>query len=270
MYLCNGEYNCDVYPPIIDKAIYVKANRILELNRYGKSDLEPYHYKGKIFCKNCGSVYFADSGTSKGNKVHRYYKCSQRRKHHTCDSITYRKDILEDHLTSFIKSFILDETNIETVAMTLLNKNKHKKNINLVKSSEYEKQRCETSLDNLVKAVENGIYTETTTDRIKVLENRISELKAIIYLENNKDNIRYTKAHIRKFFQKSLTLSGINFAYYLVKEIFIDDQNIEIYLENPYNVEYKSFDLVEKQEYVKEYITKCKTEIIARNISIFI
>ena len=124
-------------------------------------------------------------------------------------------------------------------------------------------------MNNLVKAVENGIYTETTTDRIKLLENRISELKAIIYLENNKDNIRYTKAHIRKFFQ-SLTLSGINFAYYLVKKIFIDDQNIEIYLENPYNVEYKSFDLVAEQKYVKEYITKCKTEIIARNISILI
>ena len=73
-----------------------------------------------------------------------------------------------------------------------------------------------------IKAVENGIYTETTNDRIKVLENRKSELKAIIYLEN------------------------------------------------PYNVEYQSFDLVAKQEYVKEYITKCKTKIIARNISIFI
>lgn len=269
-YLCNGEYYCDIYPPIIDKAIYVKANRILELNRYGKSNLEPYHYKGKIFCKNCGSVYFADSGTSKGNKVHRYYKCSQRRRYHTCDAITYRKYILEDYLTSFIKSFILDETNIETIAMTLLNKNKQKKNINLVKSSEYEKQRCEVSLNNLVKAVENEIYTETTNDRIKVLENRISELKAIIYLENNKDNIRHTKPYIRKFFQKSLTLNGINFAYCLVKKIFIDDQNIEIYLENPYNVEYKSFDLVAKQKYVKEYITKCKTEIIVRNISIFI
>ena len=146
--------------------------------------------------------------------------------------------------------------------MTLLNKNKQKKNINLV--------RCEVSLNNLVKAVENGIYAETTNDRIKVLENRISELKAIIYLENNKDNIRHTKAYIRKFFQKSLTLNEINFAYCLVNKIFIDDQNIEIYLENPYNVEYKSFDLLAKQEYVKEYITKCKTEIIARNISIFI
>ena len=125
-------------------------------------------------------------------------------------------------------------------------------------------------MNNLVKTVENEIYTETTNDRIKVLENRISELKAIIYLENNKDDIRYTKAHIRKFFQKSLILSGINFAYYFVKKIFIDDQNIEIYLENPYNVEYKSFDFVAKQEYAKEYITKCKTEIIARNISIFI
>lgn len=181
-----------------------------------------------------------------------------------------QKRYLEDYLTSFIKSFILDETNIETIAITLLNKNKQKKNINLVKSSEYEKQRCEVSLNNLVKAVENGIYYKTTNDRIKVLENRISELKTIIYLENNKDNIRHTKPYIRKFFQKSLTLSGINFAYYLVKKIFIDNQNIEIYLENPYNVEYKSFDLVAKQEYVKEYITKCKTEIIARNISIFI
>lgn len=79
-----------------------------------------------------------------------------------------------------------------------------------------------------------------------------------------------TKPYIRKFFQKSLTLNGINFAYCFVKKIFIDDQNIEIYLENPYNVEYKSFGLVTKREYAKEHITKCKTEIIARNISIFI
>lgn len=53
-----------------------------------------------------------------------------------------------------------------------------------------------------------------------------------------------------------------------MKKIFIDDQNIVIYLENLYNVEYKSFDFVTKREYAKEYITKCKTEIIARNISI--
>ncbi|MGN1222849.1 MAG: recombinase family protein [Christensenellales bacterium] len=270
MYFCNNEYYCDIYPPIIDKSIYEKVKTILHLNRYGKSVLEPYHYKARIYCKNCGSVYFADSGTSRYGKIHRYYKCSQRRRYHTCKSTAYRKEIIEDYLTSFIKDFISNDDNIENISNVILNKNKQKKNIYLLKSSEDEKRRCEMSLKNLLTAVEDGVYNETTNERIRLLENRISELKAIIYLESNKENTRRTKAYMKKFFQKALTLDGINFVYYLVKKILIDNQSVEIYLECPYNSEYKSFDLIKTLEYTKVYKSKCKTETISREISVFI
>ena len=103
-----------------------------------------------------------------------------------------------------------------------------------------------------------------------MLENRINELKAIIYLEKNKENSRHTNAYITNYFRKALTFNSINFVYYLVRKIIIDNENIEIYLECPYHNNFTTEELIDKINYKQTYKTKCKQETIIRDISVFI
>ena len=132
-----------MYPPIISRSLFEKVTAIRNTRKYGKREIGLYQYTGKLYCKKCGAIYFADSGTSHTLKVSRYYKCSTLKKYHTCNAITYKKELLEDYLTSFMKEFISNDNNLEAITNVILNKNKQKKNPSIIKTSEEEKAKCE-------------------------------------------------------------------------------------------------------------------------------
>ncbi len=64
-----------------------------------------------------------------------------------------------------------------------------------------EKKKAETALNNLVKALERGIMSNTTNKRLNELENTIEDLERKILIEKSKCAVEITEKEIRTFKQ---------------------------------------------------------------------
>ena len=113
----------NMYPQIIDKALFQRVQERLNANRYvagGEATAkEPYLLTGKLFCGHCGTEMVADGGTGKQGKQHHYYTCKKRRKHE-CNKRREHKDALEEYVVSCVVDFLSDEHNAELAVEDVL------------------------------------------------------------------------------------------------------------------------------------------------------
>ena len=270
LYHYDGEYFHDIYPPIIQRNVFKKVITIKKTYRYGGKIKEPYIYRGKIFCKQCGALFNIENGTTRYNKTYRYYKCNNKKRIRKCNATAYNKIFLEDYLTSFIKGFISNSDSIDLISKILIAKYRQKKNLEQLKKYEDEKAKCEKSLNNLIQAVENGIVNDTTNNRIKFLESRITELNAEILYENSKDNEKFKKPYIKKYFSNALKLDDYEFVSSIINKIIIDEDTVDIYLNCPYDTNYSTFNLIKKGRYEKTFTHGKTYQNISKEVSVFI
>lgn len=111
-----GRLCTNMYPAIIDKALFQRVQQRLNANRYvagGEATAkEPYLLTGKLFCGHCGTEMVADGGTSKMGVQHHYYTCKKRRKGE-CNKRRENKHNLEYYVTSCVIDFLSDKNNAE-------------------------------------------------------------------------------------------------------------------------------------------------------------
>ena len=96
-----------------------------------------------------------------------------------------------------------------------------------------EKKQIETSLENIMAAIEQGVITNTTTKRLKELEARQEELDRQILIERSKNAVRVSAEEIREYYKAALSLEAQMLVNYLVKDIVLYDDKIEIYFNKP-------------------------------------
>ena len=98
-----------------------------------------------------------------------------------------------------------------------------------LKLLEKERKQCENSLTNIMNAIESGIFNNTTSKRMKELETQIENLERSILLEKSKTSTKASENDIKEFFSQALTLEPQLMINYLIKEIKLYDDKIEIY-----------------------------------------
>jgi hypothetical protein len=96
-----------------------------------------------------------------------------------------------------------------------------------------EQKQIETALSNMIAAIEQGVITNTTTKRLKELEARQEELDRQILIERSKAVTRLSSEEIRTYYKAALSMEGQMLINYLVKEIILSDDKIEIYFHSP-------------------------------------
>ena len=96
-----------------------------------------------------------------------------------------------------------------------------------------EKKQVETAIENVMSAIEQGVITNTTTKRLKKLEARMEELDRQILLEKSRNATRLSEADVREYYKEALRLEAQALINYLVKEIVLYDDKIEIYFNKP-------------------------------------
>ena len=67
-----------------------------------------------------------------------------------------------------------------------------------------EKRQTEKALKNLLSAIEQGIFSNTTNKRLHELENKLSELERNIVIEQSKTAVTLPESSIRKFYEQAL------------------------------------------------------------------
>ena len=141
---------------------------------------DEYLLTTKLFCGKCQCYMVGESGTGR-NKVHRYYKCASVKNHKGCDKKTVKKEWIENLVIKQIKKLIFDDELIEKLADTVMKlQSKENTVLPLLKKRFADTQK---SIDNMLDAIQQGILTASTKERLESLEKQKSELSVQIVKE---------------------------------------------------------------------------------------
>ena len=125
-----------------------------------------------------GALMFGESGTSRTGEVHRYYKCATAKKHKGCKKKTVRKQWLEDLVVNQTMQLVRDDAAMESIIAKVMEL-QDRENTNLPL---YEKQLrdAKSGIQNMLNAIQAGILTSSTKERLEQLEETKRELEARI------------------------------------------------------------------------------------------
>ena len=139
---------------------------------------ESYLLTTKLYCGKCGALMFGESGVSHTGKAHHYYKCATAKKKKTCDKKTVRKQWLEDLVVNETMKLVEDDASMNAIITKVMElQNQESTDLPI-----YEKQLKETEvgITNMLNAIQMGILTSSTKERLEALEEQRKELQARI------------------------------------------------------------------------------------------
>ena len=94
---------------------------------------------------------------------------------------------------------------------------------------ENEKTKITKSIENILTAIENGIVTSSTKERLEDLELNLKVINESILYEKSRERIKLQKEDIIKFIKKAIKKEPRLLVKTLVKKIILFDDKIEIY-----------------------------------------
>lgn len=195
----------DAIPPIVPTELFEEVQQKIAKNKKAparRKAEDDYLLTTKLFCGYCGSLMFGESGTSRSGNTYRYYKCATAKKKRSCHKKTVRKDWLEDLVIAKIRDLIMDDAVIDAIVASVMElQNKESTSLPL-----YEKQlkETETGIQNMLNAIQAGILTSSTKERLEALETRKKDLEAKIAEEKlakpviKEEFVRFWLLHFRK------------------------------------------------------------------------
>ena len=171
----------DAIPPIVPLELFddvqekIAKNKKAPARRKAEDD---YLLTTKLHCGCCGALMFGESGTSRTGEVHRYYKCATAKKKKGCKKKTVRKQWLEDLVVNQTMQLVRDDAAMESIIAKVMEL-QDRENTN---RPLYEKQLrdAESGIQNMLNAIQAGILTSSTKERLEQLEETKRELEARI------------------------------------------------------------------------------------------
>ena len=171
----------DAIPPIVPLELFEDVQEKIAKNKKAparRKAEDDYLLTTKLFCGCCGALMFGESGTSRTGEVHRYYKCATAKKKKGCKKKTVRKQWLEDLVVNQTMQLVRDDAAMESIIAKVMEL-QDRENTNLPL---YEKQLrdAESGIQNMLNAIQAGILTSSTKERLEQLEETKRELEARI------------------------------------------------------------------------------------------
>lgn len=197
-------------PRLIDDKLFQKAQERLEANKRGgkgavkkihpELPIEDYWLSGKLYCGLCGATMQGVGGTSKTGAMYHYYSCLNYRKH-VCSLKYKRKTLLEKIVLYTLDDFINDPALRLLIAEKCYAYHQSQNDDSGAYEASLKAQlkEVESKLANLVKALEAGIFNDTTAERMRVLESQKSMLSDALLAEQNRKKYDLTLNDIVKF-----------------------------------------------------------------------
>lgn len=85
-------------------------------------------------------------------------------------------------------------------------------------------------------AIENGIISNTTNKRLHELEEQQEDLEREILIEKARTQVKVPESIMHEFYRQALELEPQMLINYLIKEIILYDDKIEIYFNSPIKI----------------------------------
>lgn len=226
-------------PPIIEREVFYNMQKYLESKKSPRGRNRQYNdylLTGKLRCGYCGSFMVGVSGTSQTGAKHFYYTCNGHRNGGDCKKENVRKDFIEYAVAELTKKIVLKDEIIEWIAVEAVKVAKESSDDGEIAQMEAELAEDRKATKNIMTAIEQGIFTATTKDRLLELEANISSLEQSILTAKSirdgklldKNEIIYALTRFRegdtrnKDYQKRLINTFVRTVYLWDNDIGID------------------------------------------------
>lgn len=209
-YSYSGHVIPDGMPRIIDDDLFDRVQDRLEANKRGgkgarrkidqEADIADYWLSGHIYCGLCGETMQGISGTGKSGAKHHYYSCKGHRQHQ-CTARNRPKDVIEAAVTYVLDQIVRDPSYRLEIANKCYERYKQDHDDGGVYADAIRARikEAETKISNIMRAIEAGILTETTGERLKALEAEKARLTDALEAEELRRSIQLTEADILRY-----------------------------------------------------------------------
>jgi len=231
VYRYDGEVYLNMYPKIVDPVIFNQVQRMMAKNKLGSNSRNTeFLLKGKLYCGRCGMKINGDSGTAKNGEMKFYYTCSNKKRFRGCRKNSVRKERLEKLVIDTTLRLLNTPENVSLLAEEIVKLNdqitKEQSILNLLTA---ERAKLQKSLDNIMKAIEEGIITSTTKARMNELENSLAEVNMKIAAEECKLERKITKEDVEAHIMDALASEPKAMIELLIDKIILYEDKIEIF-----------------------------------------
>ena len=139
---------------------------------------EEYLLTTKLYCGDCGRLMAGESGKGCKGIVYHYYKCSGAKRRLGCRKKAIKKHWIEETVVKLTVSKVLTDDAIDRIADAIVVMQEQEDTMTPVLKQQL--QQCETEIRNVMKAIRQGIITDTTKECLEELEEQRDSLKASI------------------------------------------------------------------------------------------
>lgn len=199
----------DGMPRIIDDELFLRVQDRIQKNKRGgkgavkklnpEAPIAEYFLTGKLFCMECNSPMTGISGKGKGGDLFYYYSCSGHRKKQ-CGMKNKRKELLERITWKVLHDLLSDGAYRIVLAEEIYSRYQSQNDRQAYISTLKERlAETEKKLKNILKAIESGIFNDSTAERMNELETEKKALQEEIAVEENKQKFRLTQEQVIKF-----------------------------------------------------------------------
>ena len=194
---------------------------------------DDYFLTTKIFCADCKSPMAGESGTSHTSIKYHYYKCSNAKKHKGCKRKAIRKDLIEGLVLSYAKKILEDDEYIKNLIIAIIAESKRENT--LLPMLKREKVEVEKRIRNMLDAIQDGIYTASTKQRLEELEARKEDIEVQIAMEElGRTQINEDMLYMWFDKMKNLDINSLDykriFLDVFVNSVYVKEDGIELIL----------------------------------------
>ena len=253
-YEINGKQYNNIYPQIISKELFVLVKTRMDKNRYGcrKNNHETFKLKDKIYCGNCNKKMYPVSAISSNGQPLRYYKCITAKKDN-CPTTNLDKNFIEGIVDKFLIAQFNTPKNLEELTNNIYEVYKKRignnNSLNILKNT---LQKTNTFIANILSAIEKGIITDTTKQRLEELETQKKDLEQQVIIETARAKYELTKEDIQNYFRHAMKQCPEMAFDLFIKFVKVYENKIEI------GLNYSIHEVENKEPIIKKVFTETK------------
>ncbi len=177
-------------PRIVSDELFDKVQERLKKNKHSRSRFKAkveYYLSTKLICGYCGELLVGESGKGRGGATYNYYKCSGVKHHNGCKKKSLRKAYIEDLIINEVVEKMFTEDMISAIADSVMNLQKQENTVLPLLQRELEETK--SKIDNLIRAMEMGMLTQSTKDRFDELELQRQQIETEIIKQEIQEDL---------------------------------------------------------------------------------
>lgn len=198
----------DALPPIVDKDLFERVQEKMAKNKRQQGGRPPqnrdYPLRGKVYCADCKAAMTVSISQQK----YYYYRCTGKKRLHTCEATPIAVDELERIVAKALRDALGKPSNIDGLIRILRDQAESIQGgaVTRLQALISQYNEISTKLDNALDAVLSGLASQTLKDRITDLETQKAAIeREVRILKANVDASAVPESRLKEILSKIIS-----------------------------------------------------------------